>query len=100
MKYSKNQLQNLDVLVYNWESLFSKKYLNEDDGLNKNYLLPILLLKNFYTQNGRVEEAANMQNLAQQISLRFSIEKQIKKHLDWEVWLCTNMHMRKNMTNS
>ncbi len=82
MKYSKSSIENLTSLAYNWEFLFSKAQIQSSDLLNKNYLLPLLLLRDHYTNTGKPEQADETQNLILQISQRFALEKQIKKHLD------------------
>ncbi len=82
MKYSKATIENLTSLAYNWEFLFSKSQIQNADLMNKNYLLPLLLLRDYYTSTGKQDLAAETQNLILQISQRFALEKQIKKHLD------------------
>jgi hypothetical protein len=82
MKVSKDKLENLTSLSYNWEFLFSKKNIEENAELNRNYLLPLLLLKDHYTLQGKEKEAKEVQDLAVRISQRFQVESQIKKHLD------------------
>jgi hypothetical protein len=82
MKYSEVPLQNLESLAYNWEFLFAKNKINTNDQINKNYLLPLVLLKEYYTQNGKGEEASAVQQSALQIAERFSANNVIKKYID------------------
>jgi len=82
MKFSQTQIENLTSLAYNWEFLFAKTQIQNGEQLNRNYLVPLILLRDFYTSTGKNESVSDIQNLAIQISQRFSLEKQVNKHLD------------------
>lgn len=82
MKYSKVKLENLTSLAYNWETLFAKSRLADSDPINRNYLLPVLMLKEYYSRIGNTTGEAELQQLSIQMAQRFNVEKQIKKHLD------------------
>ncbi len=82
MKYSKSKLENLESLAYNWESLFVKSRMNDAEQINRNYLFPVLMLKEYYSRTGNAEGEMELQQLSLQMAQRFKVEKQVKKHLD------------------
>ncbi len=82
MKYSKNELQNLESLKFNWESLFQKNFIQMNEAINRNYLVPLLLLKEAYASQGNTTSADGMKQMAELIATRFAVKTQIQKQLD------------------
>jgi hypothetical protein len=82
MKYSKTELQNLESLKFNWESLFQKNFINSTDDINKNYLVPLLFLRKAYTAMGDAAHAEGVRGMAEQMANRFALKNKIQKHLD------------------
>jgi hypothetical protein len=81
-KHSKNIIENIPSLVYNWESLFSKGNIHQADAINKNYLLPMILLRDQYNLTGQTAKAEDLKQQILQISNRYSLSESTKKHID------------------
>lgn len=77
MKYSKTSLQNLGSLQYNWENLFQINSISAADDINRNYLLPLTLLRDMYTGAGNSEKARQMQARIDEIATRFGLQSVI-----------------------
>ena len=82
MKHSTGVVENIPSLVYNWESLFTKNNLHQGESINKNYLLPMLLLKNQYDVSGQTQKAEEIKLQIEQIANRFALSQTAKKHID------------------
>ncbi|MFN0030883.1 MAG: hypothetical protein ACKVOR_01845 [Flavobacteriales bacterium] len=82
MKFSKAELQNLESLRYNWENLFQKNYLAGSDEINRNYLVPLLQLRDYYTTIGDTTNADALKNLATQCATVQGLSEQLKTKLD------------------
>jgi hypothetical protein len=82
MKYSKTPLDNLAVLSSNWERLFDKTTLQSSESLNKNYLVPLVLLRDYYSQKGNTSAKAETSQQIEQIATVFGLSKVIQKHKD------------------
>jgi hypothetical protein len=64
MKWSAVSLANIDQLLRNWEKLFDKKHLSEPEVLNRNYLIPLVLLLRRYEEAGDAGKAKAIKELA------------------------------------
>ncbi len=82
MKYSKTELQNLESLKFNWENLFQKNFINATEDINKNYLVPLLFLRQAYTAMGDAAHAEGVRGMAEQMASRFAVKNKIQKQLD------------------
>lgn len=82
MKHSRTVIENLPSLVYNWEYLFSKLQLQSNDPLNKNYILPLILLDEYYRTQGKISEADSVRQIAMQLSARYQMQQKTNKFLD------------------
>lgn len=82
MKYSKTPLDNLPVLATNWEKLFDKSALQSSDNLNKNYLVPLVLLKDYYSQTGNATGKAEASQQMEQVATSFGLKKVLQQHKD------------------
>ncbi len=83
MKYSKTSLDNLPVLASNWEKLFEKTNLNTNEQLNRNYLVPLVLLKDYYKQAApNVAKQQETANYFEQLSKGFGLTKAYNQHKD------------------
>ncbi len=82
MKHSAGLVENIPSLTYNWESLFTKNNLHQGESINKNYLLPMLLLKNQYDVTGQTQKAEEIKLQIEQIANRFALSQTAKKHID------------------
>lgn len=51
MKYSKTTIANMPVLCSNWEKLFDKSTLKPTEEINKNYLVLLVLLNQYYDKS-------------------------------------------------
>ena len=77
MKYSKKTLQNLGSLQYNWENLFQINSIAASDDINRNYLLPLMLLRDYYSANNNQPKMQEVQKLMDEMVLRFGLQSQI-----------------------
>jgi hypothetical protein len=82
MKHSFSPLKNLESLAYNWEFLFVKTKLNSAEQINRNYLLPLIQLREHYNTQGRGGDAAKIDQQIRDLSQRFGLTSAIQKHLD------------------
>lgn len=82
MKYSKSPLSNMISLEANWNQFFSKKTITQKEAINKNYVLPLVLLNDYYKESGRTSDAASIQKILQSIGANFGIQSSLQKHMD------------------
>jgi hypothetical protein len=82
MKYSRSAVENLPSLSYNWENLFTKNNLQSEDGINRNYVLPLILLRSYYASVSNPEKEAEVAGYLVDISTRFALTGQLKKRLE------------------
>jgi len=82
MKYSNTALSNLISLETNWNQFFSKTFLTQSEPINRNYILPLVLLNDYYKESGHSEHAAAIQKLLQTIGANFEMQSTLQKHMD------------------
>jgi hypothetical protein len=68
MKKSAVAVGNMETLRDNWEKLFSRKHVLEPDPLNRNYLVPLVLLHDHYQAIGNTKKAEEIKELAGKIA--------------------------------
>lgn len=62
LKYSRNKLENSQLIATNWESKFLKNYVSsetnnsKDKKINMNYILPLMQLSKYYKENDNMEK--------------------------------------------
>jgi hypothetical protein len=81
-KYSTTPLANLDVLAFNWENLFEKKHFSSGELINRNYLLPLALLRSYYAQTSNMTKQAEAENQLRQLAQLFGVENKVQPYLD------------------
>lgn len=77
MKFSKKSLQNLGSLQYNWENLFQINSISASDDINRNYLVPLMLLKDYYFNSGNQQKSQEIHNRIDEIVIRFGLQSVI-----------------------
>lgn len=77
MKYSKKTLQNLESLKYNWEFLFQITSISDGEDINRNYLLPLTLLRDHYLSYGETVKAEAIRKRIDEIAARFGLQSAI-----------------------
>jgi len=82
MKHSAVAIENIPSLVYNWESLFAKNNIHQAESINRNYLMPMILLMDQYKLTGQTQKAEDLKQQIIQISNRFALTEATKKHID------------------
>jgi len=68
MKISTASVTNLESLASNWEKLFDKKQLLAPEPLNRNYLVPLILLIDYYQSIGKTDKAGELRETAGKIA--------------------------------
>jgi hypothetical protein len=68
LKKSAVTVGNMETLRGNWEKLFLRKHLLEPDPLNRNYLVPLVLLYDHYQTTGNTKKAEEIKELAGKIA--------------------------------
>lgn len=83
MKYSKTALDNVPVLVSNWEKLFDKTAIQSTEDINKNYLIPLVLLKQYYkTSSAKKEQQDEVKFYFESVTKGFGLNHVYQKHKD------------------
>jgi hypothetical protein len=82
LKHSYVPLKNLETLAYNWENHFAFSKFSSQDLINKNYLIPLIQLRDHYQKRGRTNEYEKVDLQVRELSDRFGLASSIKKHLD------------------
>jgi hypothetical protein len=86
-KYSAGAMDNIPVLQKNWEKNFKAEYLNSGASssnvrrLNSNYIMPLLILNNFYSATGEKAKAEKTLNLATKLAKEGGKEEQVQLFL-------------------
>lgn len=84
LKFSKNVIDNSQLLVSNWESKFQKQYIsnstinNKDKQININYILPLFQISNYYKENNNENKYNETLVLIRKIGVNGGKEKQIE----------------------
>lgn len=81
MKRSATALGNLESLRENWENLFQRKHLTETEPLNRNYLIPLVLLHNHYKSLGKGVQADEIRSLTEKLSGLFGQTQKTTSYL-------------------
>lgn len=76
MLYSKNPVANVQSLKSNWEQLFKKDYLLSSEDINRNYLIPLVIL---YQTEQDVTKKADYKLRIEQIAERYGESATTKK---------------------
>lgn len=82
VKYSKTALNNIPSLDNNWKQLFSKNYITSGETINKNYVLPLVLLYDYYRDSGQTQQAESVRSLLQTLGSNFGMQAIIQKQID------------------
>jgi hypothetical protein len=82
MKYSNTEIANLPTLQSNWETRMNKNTLGQNDPINRNYILPLILLSNYYQDLGNEQAKAQIDTLLNALATNFGLQKTIDKHTD------------------
>lgn len=79
LKYSPTPIGHLESLKSNWETLFKKKQLENDEDINANYLIPLLMLEKVYINEGGSKTVRPLiDKLAKRYAPNVNIQKQLK----------------------
>ena len=88
LKYSEKAIDNVTMLQNNWEFSFNTESLNKTvtntttKKINNNYILPLLVLSGHYSDNGKISEAKNSENLALKLASEGGKETEVKKYIE------------------
>ena len=88
LKYSEKAIDNVTMLQGNWEFSFNTESLNQAvtnataKKMNNNYILPLLVLSGHYSDNGKISEAKNSENLALKLANEGGKEMEVKKYIE------------------
>lgn len=82
LKHSYVPLKNLETLAYNWEYNFAFTKFNSKDLINKNYIIPLIQLRDHFQKRGQTTEYDKIDLQVRELSERFGVAAAIKKHLD------------------
>ena len=84
LKYSTSAISNSELIKTNWETKFSKIYLNsvslstKEKQLNLNYALPLLQLSRYYNENNMELEKKAIHTIIKQIATGAGKSKEIE----------------------
>jgi hypothetical protein len=81
-KYSEVQLANNSSLVYNWENLFQKNQLFSGAEINKNYLVPLVLITKAYEARNQSEQASQAKQFLMNIASQHNLNKTVNQYID------------------
>ena len=88
LKYSKNTVDNSQVLLWNWETKFLKTYISNnainstDKNINMNYVLPLLQLSQYYKKNLEESKQNQLNTLIRKIGENGGKQKQVEALLN------------------
>ncbi len=78
-KYSEQPIQSANSVIYNWKNLFKLKYIKNNEDINRNYLLPLIILEK-NTSNG--QEKKQYTELIEFLNAPLSDSKKINQYRD------------------
>lgn len=79
MLYSSKPVSNIESLKTNWTSLFKRKYLNANDDINRNYLIPLVILYQAETDEAKkTDYRQTIDFLSNSIGANQNVEKYIR----------------------
>lgn len=87
LKYSNKTFDNSQILSTNWHQKFSKSYISnslispQEKKLNINYVLPLLQLSSFYSENGNELKEKEINTVIRKIGLNGGKAQQIESLL-------------------
>ncbi|MBL7942119.1 MAG: hypothetical protein JNM00_05105 [Flavobacteriales bacterium] len=81
-RYSTQPVDNLPELDSNWRIDFSKSYIAESEPLNRNYILPLSQLEEYYKITGQTAQHSSVQDLLKRVAGNSGNEKAVAKYLD------------------
>jgi hypothetical protein len=73
------EMANLPTLAYNWETTFKKDYLKSNIGLNKNYIMLLAMLNEYYENQGREAEMQEIRSWLAIIAPKTGKPQQVKQ---------------------
>jgi len=88
LKYSEKEIDNVTMLQNNWEFSFNTESLNKTvtntttKKMNNNYILPLLVLSGYYSDNGKTSEAKSSETLALKLASEGGKEMEVKKYIE------------------
>lgn len=82
LKYSRVEIDNLSALRNNWERLFEKDLIDEQEELNRNYLVPLVQLKQHYKELGEIEKHQVVQAYFEKLAKGLGLNKAYNTHKD------------------
>jgi hypothetical protein len=81
-KYSEELLANNNSLLYNWENLFQKNTIYSGVEINKNYLLPLVLLEKVYKSQNKIQQAEEIKQYILGLSSMYNMQKTVNQYID------------------
>ncbi len=82
LKYSNTPLDNLPVLASNWEMRFDKSIIENQEEINRNYILPLVLLKSYYEQEKKTDLQQEVITYFEALTKQFGLTKVYQNHKD------------------
>lgn len=78
-KIDESQVANLAVLANHWKNDFAKDHLHETHGLNRNYVIPLSLLSDYFDSTGEAVELNKVNQYLQGLKVtKTKTTKQVK----------------------
>jgi len=68
LKYTTSATNNMELLQHNWESNFVLNHQFDADKINKNYLLPMVFLYQYYQSKGETNKALELKNAIKKLA--------------------------------
>lgn len=88
LKYSEKAIDNVTMLKNNWQFSFNIESLNEPvtntttKKINNNYILPLLVLRGYYSDNGKISDAKSFETLAIKLASEGGKEMEVKEYIE------------------
>lgn len=81
-RHSKKPIDNVPGLVNNWEVQFAKKHVTTAEPLNRNYILPLAQLVQYYEGAGQQVDAKGVKEMLRQVARHAKCEAELSNYLD------------------
>ena len=86
-KYSNEKYNNVTEIVSKWEYIFKNEELKKPvtntkvQQINLNYILPLIIIRDYYINSDQVEKKDEIEKLILKIAKEGNKEKQVQKYL-------------------
>lgn len=80
--YSEQEQANLPDLASKWEIYFSKAHIDDNEAINRNYILALVLLSAYYEDTGQHEKKKTVDQLAKQLAALTTNPSIVNQYID------------------